>query len=118
YSRPLHDAVRVLAACVGGTRPAAVVQPPSDKRIEVEVVVPVEDMTEVESGPSPAGAEEFAPDPANRSIWPHVEDRLFDLIEAHDSTIVFANSRRLAERLCSRLNELAFARGGGETAPP
>ncbi|HLU75394.1 MAG TPA: ATP-dependent helicase [Nonomuraea sp.] len=112
--RPVSE----VAAFLGGTRPATVVQPPSDKRIEVEVVVPVEDMTEVESGPSPAEAEEFAPDPANRSIWPHVEDRLFDLIEAHDSTIVFANSRRLAERLCSRLNELAFARGDGEAAPP
>ncbi|WP_456299854.1 ATP-dependent helicase [Nonomuraea corallina] len=109
--RPVSE----VAAFLGGPRPAAVVQPPADKRIEVEVVVPVEDMTEVESGPRPADAEEFAPDPGNRSIWPHVEDRLFDLIEAHDSTIVFANSRRLAERLCARLNELAQARRDGET---
>ena len=45
-----------------------------------------------------------------RSIWPHVEERVLDLIQAHRSTIVFANSRRLAERLCGRLNELATER--------
>ena len=40
------------------------------------------------------------------SIWPHVEERIVDLIESHRSTIVFANSRRLAERLTARLNEI------------
>lgn len=40
------------------------------------------------------------------SIWPHVEERMVDLIEANRSTIVFANSRGLAERLTSRLNEV------------
>src|SRR5262249_5816940 len=48
--------------------------------------------------------------PAQRSIWPHVEERVLDLIEAHRSTIVFANSRGLAERLCGRLNDLAADR--------
>ncbi|WP_442945763.1 ATP-dependent helicase [Nonomuraea sp. LPB2021202275-12-8] len=110
--RPVSE----VATFLGGARPAAVVQPPSDKRIEVEVVVPVEDMTEVEAAPREAGADDFAPDPAKRSIWPHVEDRLFDLIEAHSSTIVFANSRRLAERLCTRLNELAYDRHQGTEA--
>ncbi|GAA2205808.1 ATP-dependent helicase [Nonomuraea monospora] len=107
--RPVSE----VAAFLGGTRPATVVQPPSDKVIEVEVVVPVEDMTEMEGRAQPASQEEFAPEPGNRSIWPHVEDRLFDLIEAHSSTIVFANSRRLAERLCTRLNELAYERRQG-----
>ncbi|MEU8355143.1 DEAD/DEAH box helicase [Nonomuraea sp. NPDC048882] len=111
--RPVSE----VAAFLGGARPATVVQPPSDKRIEVEVVVPVEDMTEMEGRPRGEPAEEeFAPEPANRSIWPHVEERLFDLIEAHSSTIVFANSRRLAERLCTRLNELAYEREHGAAA--
>ena len=44
------------------------------------------------------------------SIWPHVEERIADLVQAHRSTIVFANSRRLAERLCNRLNEIAYER--------
>jgi ATP-dependent helicase Lhr and Lhr-like helicase len=102
--RPVSE----VAAFLGGARPATVVQPPSDKRIEVEVVVPVEDMTE--TGSRPAEPHDDLAEPVNRSIWPHVEDRLYDLIEAHRSTIVFANSRRLAERLCTRLNELAYER--------
>ena len=52
------------------------------------------------------------------SIWPAVEERVLDLVQAHRSTIVFANSRRLAERLTSRLNELAYERATGETVPP
>ncbi|MEV0232439.1 ATP-dependent helicase [Nonomuraea sp. NPDC050786] len=108
--RPVSE----VAAFLGGTRPATVVQPPSEKRIEVEVVVPVEDMTEMEGRPQQEGAEDFAPEPGSRSIWPHVEDRLFDLIGEHSSTIVFANSRRLAERLCTRLNELAYERERGD----
>ena len=47
-----------------------------------------------------------APDPAERaSIWPHVEREVVDLVSQQTSTLVFANSRRLAERLTSRLNE-------------
>ena len=100
----------VVAAFLGGTRPVTIVQPPSPKRIELKVVVPVEDMTELDTVPGRAG-EQDGDDPApRRSIWPHVEERVLDLIEQHKSTIVFANSRRLAERLCGRLNELAAER--------
>src|SRR5690606_24037117 len=106
------------AAFLGGPRPATVVQPPADKRIEIDVVVPVEDMTELDTpqaAPEEIGG--WRPDPARRSIWPHVEERLLDLIEAHRSTIVFANSRRLSERLCARLNELAWERRDGGPLP-
>ena len=58
------------------------------------------------------GGTEPADDPERRSIWPHIDERLLELIRAHHSTIVFTNSRRLAERLCARLNELA----GGDIA--
>ncbi|MCP2338849.1 ATP-dependent helicase [Actinomadura rupiterrae] len=95
-----------VAAFLGGARPATVVQPPSEKVFDLDVVVPVEDLGEIAQFVD-AGGET---DPRQRSIWPHVEDRLLDLIEAHRSTLVFANSRRLAERLCGRLNELAFER--------
>ena len=44
---------------------------------------------------------------ARRSIWPSIHPRLLELIRAHRSTLIFVNSRRLAERLSSRLNELA-----------
>ncbi|MCA2221539.1 ATP-dependent helicase [Nonomuraea sp. NEAU-L178] len=115
--RPVSE----VAAFLGGSRPATVVQPPSDKVIEVEVVVPVEDMTEMEGRPGstdgePGFGDGGEPEPSSRSIWPHVENHLFELIEAHSSTIVFANSRRLAERLCTRLNELAYERVQGPEA--
>jgi ATP-dependent Lhr-like helicase len=102
-----------VASFLGGARPVTVVQPASTKRIEVQVVVPVEDMRDLSdvapvAGPAGAGGDD---DPVpRRSIWPHVEERVLDLIQAHRSTIVFANSRRLAERLCGRLNELATER--------
>ena len=102
----------VVATYLGGARPVTVVQPPSAKRIELEVIVPVEDMSDLETARGATGADgEPLEDPvARRSIWPHVEERVLDLIEQHKSTIVFANSRRLAERLCGRLNELANER--------
>ena len=108
-----------VATFLGGARPVTVVQPASSKRMELEVIVPVEDLSDLESAAG-AGGED---DPVRRrSIWPHVEERVLDLIEAHRSTIVFANSRRLAERLCGRLNELAteraWASAGGEGEGP
>src|SRR5690606_90389 len=46
-------------------------------------------------------------DPTERaSVWPHIERRIAELVAAQTSTLVFANSRRLAERLTSRLNEI------------
>jgi ATP-dependent Lhr-like helicase len=116
-----------VAAFLGGSRPVTIAAPPSGKQIEIKIVVPVEDMTDLDAPPAitpdgglgiPAadGSLEPAP-PARRSIWPHVEERVLDLIERHRSTIIFANSRRLAERLCGRLNELAAERAAGEDAP-
>ena len=107
--RPLPVIAEFMA---GGTvegdtwtpRPVTVVDVPSDRGLEVELVVPVEDMA------APAPPDPLNSDPADtgyRSIWPSVYPRLLDLIRAHRSTIVFANSRRLAERLCTELNNLA-----------
>lgn len=85
-------------------------QPRSGKEFDLSVVVPVEDLGELGGSPVAEGSEN-----AERpSIWPHVEERIADLVQAHRSTIVFANSRRLAERLCNRLNEIAYERATGE----
>jgi ATP-dependent Lhr-like helicase len=102
--RPLDEVARFL----GGTAPVEIVAPPSAKEWDLRVVVPVEDMT------APGGEyDEDGDDPQRtQSIWPHVEERVVDLIEQHRSTIVFANSRRLAERLTARLNEIASDRAG------
>ena len=105
--RPLDEIARFL----GGSREVTVVHPPSSKTITLDVVVPVEDMSvlgegtgAIAPGASAAGAEQRA------SIWPALEARVLDLVESHRSTIVFANSRRLAERLTARLNEIATER--------
>ncbi|QWC86713.1 ATP-dependent helicase [Nocardioidaceae bacterium] len=118
--RPIEEVARYL----GGSAPVEIVSPTSTKQWDLKVVVPVEDMAEIGqvveddlAGPT-AGAER------RTSIWPHVEERVADLITEHDSTIVFANSRRLAERLTARLNEIAAERAGLEadqaaaTQPP
>ena len=97
----------LVASFLGGARPVTVAAPPSSKQLDVRIVVPVEDMTDLEPAAGPQTTDGTA---ARRSIWPHVEERVLDLIEQHRSTIVFANSRRLAERLCARLNELAAER--------
>jgi ATP-dependent Lhr-like helicase len=108
--RPVDEVARFL----GGSAAVTVVQPPHAKTIDVDVVVPVEDMTELgevqpleREGPAASGG-------SRTSIWPAVEERIVDLVEAHRSTIVFANSRRLAERLTNRLNEIAYERRVGE----
>ncbi len=108
--RPVDEVATFLA----GGRPVTVVQPESAKSVELEVVVPVEDMAAIgEPNDDLTGAAAGAQ--RRTSIWPHVEERVLDLVESHRSTIVFANSRRLAERLTSRLNELAAERAGVET---
>src|SRR5439155_3764922 len=107
--RPVQEVARFLA----GGRHVATVQPPSAKSVELRIVVPVEDMSSL--GEPTGDLTGNAAGPQRRtSIWPHVEERVLDLIEEHRSTIVFANSRRLAERLTSRLNELAYERRYGE----
>lgn len=95
-------------AQAGRPRPVTIVDAGVRKALDIEVVVPVEDMgalgeviTEPVTGPVAAG-------PVRRSIWPAMHPRLLELIQQHRSTIVFVNSRRLAERLATRLNELAF----------
>ncbi|WP_432495539.1 ATP-dependent helicase [Kineococcus gypseus] len=103
--------VRTVAEWVSGGRPVTVVQPPSTKRFDLRVVVPVPDMSELDSsGRGPADEDDLtgqaAGDPRRASIWPHVEERIVDLVAEHRSTLVFANSRRLSERLTARLNEV------------
>ncbi|NLT53338.1 MAG: DEAD/DEAH box helicase [Actinomycetales bacterium] len=111
--RPL-DAV---AGWLGGAAAGRVrtVAPPADKEFDLRVVVPVPDLADpgsAEPPPDPTG-----PDPETHhrpSIWPHVEERVTDLVASHRSTLVFANSRRLAERLTARLNEIWALRQAGD----
>lgn len=87
-------------------RPVTIVNTEEKKKLILRVEVPVEDMakvteaTELMSGPASAG-------PRAPSIWPAIHPRLLELIRAHTSTLIFVNSRRLAERMAAALNELA-----------
>ena len=108
--------IDVCARFLGGARPVDVVQPPADKTIEVSVQVPVEDMTRLDEQEPPED-DLGGLAPRRASIWPAVEERVFALIRAHRSTIVFTNSRRSAERLCARLNELAVEELEAAAAP-
>ncbi|HWU11294.1 MAG TPA: DEAD/DEAH box helicase, partial [Streptomyces sp.] len=104
--RPVDEVARFLSP----QRRVEIVQPPSTKEFDLSVVVPVEDLGELSGSPATGDEGGQAEKP---SIWPHVEERIADLVQSHRSTIVFANSRRLAERLCNRLNEIACERAAG-----
>jgi ATP-dependent Lhr-like helicase len=111
--RPLEEVARFLA----GGRPVSTVVPPAAKQVDIQVVVPVPDLAEL-GGPTGDLTGSAVAGPARSSIWPHVEERVADLVESHRSTIVFANSRRLAERLTARLNEIHADRLSGAPDDP
>ncbi|MHA7177049.1 Lhr family ATP-dependent helicase [Arthrobacter sp. Sr24] len=99
-----------VARFLGGQAPVTIVAPASTKTWNLGVTVPVADMTEL---PALAAAHDLGPASGlapNASIWPHVEEKIVDAVLAKNSTIIFANSRRLAERLTGRLNEIYLER--------
>jgi ATP-dependent Lhr-like helicase len=87
-------------------RDVTIVDTSQKKRLDLTIEVPVEDMArigqveDIPSGPASQG-------PARSSIWTAIHPRLLELVQAHRSTLIFVNSRRIAERLASALNELA-----------
>jgi ATP-dependent Lhr-like helicase len=108
--RPIEE----IGRFVSGGRPIEIVDAGTAKELDLEVVVPLEDMR------NPSATAEFpepvmmdntflAPggEPRAQSIWPSIYPEILGLVEQHRSTIVFVNNRRLAERLALRLNELA-----------
>jgi ATP-dependent helicase Lhr and Lhr-like helicase len=122
--RPLD---RIAQFLVGPKRECEVIDAGKSKELDLEIQVPVEDMTEPGVGEEPQpqrrdsgipedganridpGPIEAALDPATntRSIWPAIYPELLRLVREHTSTIIFVNNRRGAERLAKRLNELA-----------
>src|SRR5438094_3250056 len=87
-------------------RPLTIVDAGQKKQLKLTIDVPVEDMAkltnldDVPGGPAASGD-------SRTSIWSAIHPRLLELIRAHRSTLIFVNSRRLAERLAGALNELA-----------
>ena len=87
-------------------RPVTIINASEPKRLDLRIEVPVEDMArlgqpeELPSGPASQG-------PKRTSIWTAIHPRLLELIREKQSTLIFVNSRRVAERLAGALNDLA-----------
>jgi ATP-dependent Lhr-like helicase len=132
--RPIDEVARFL----GGAEPVEIVAPRATKAFDMKVVVPIDDMLnpppppsawtsadgDADASPEAVDEDWFADGSAGPrangagetemtgSVWPHVEEAIVDRILQHRSTIVFCNSRRLAERLTGRLNEIYSERLG------
>ncbi len=91
-------------------RPVTIVNASAPKQLKLRIEVPVEDMArlgqmeEIPSGPA-------SQSPKRVSIWNAIHPRLLEIIREHTSTILFVNSRQVAERLAGALNELAAEEG-------
>jgi len=87
-------------------RPVTIIDASEPKRLDLRVEIPVEDMTRLDevdrlpSGPASQG-------PTRPSIWSAIHPKLLELVRSHRSTLIFVNSRRLAERISAAINELA-----------
>ena len=87
-------------------RPVTIIDASEPKRLDLRVEIPVEDMTRLDevqrlpSGPASQG-------PTRPSIWSAIHPKLLELVRSHRSTLIFVNSRRLAERISAAVNELA-----------
>ena len=113
-SATVHPETRI-AGFLGGTQQTTIVNPAGGRTLDLRIVVPVEDMTDIPGRPDAAG--EAGRPGAAGSIWPHVEASILDEVLARRSTIIFTNSRGLAERLTARLNELYALRAGESVTP-
>ncbi len=102
------DAVHAEFAVEAGAEPRAVtlVDAREPKRLALTVDVPIADMAKVgQPVEQPSGPASKAT--TVQTIWTSIHPRLLELVQAHRSTLIFVNSRRLAERLAGALNELA-----------
>ena len=105
--RPLDEIARFLGGYENGRpRDVTIVDAGISKELDIEVIVPVEDMGALGEQIPDAEPGLLPGPPARRSIWPSMHPRLLELVKEHRSTLIFVNSRRLAERLATKLNEL------------
>ena len=135
--RPIDEVARFL----GGSAPVEIVAPRATKAFDLTVVVPGRRHAQpaapagcrAAASTRPAAPQTRTGSPTGDgsrdgdgrrapsrtettgSLWPHVEEAIVDRILQHRSTIVFSNSRRLAERLTGRLNEIYAERLGLES---
>ena len=101
---PLEEVARFM---VGPRRTARIVDAGIRKPLDLKIHVPVESMVEPDQSPGADLDFTAGGEATRKSIWPAIYPELLEQVRAHRSTIVFVNSRRGAERLALRLNELA-----------
>ncbi len=94
--RPLTEVAKYL----GGDRPVEIVDASAKPKIDLEIIVPAQEMDNPGTEAKDGGG-----------MWPLIYARLLEMILAHRTTIVFVNSRRLAERVSQQLTELAVETG-------
>ncbi len=116
--RPLDEVARLLGGLefaspndpVARPRDVTIVEAGRKRELDITIEVPVEDMSqlaEAQAKRQTGKAQKREPQPAISSIWPAIHPRLVELIRSHRSTMIFVNSRRLAERLAGAINDEA-----------
>ena len=100
--RPPEQVARFL----GGSRPVSLIQPKSSTAMDLRLIEPLKDMGDLAAPPGQSGQDGQDGDQRSGSIWPAVERAILDQVLSHHTTLVFVNSRGLAERLTARLNDL------------
>jgi ATP-dependent Lhr-like helicase len=99
--RPLEEVARFLGGAdltLNAARPVTIINAQTQKRLELKVEVPVENQRLAESTDSPQ---------KRASIWTTIPPRLLAIIRKRQSTLIFVNNRRTAERLANLVNDLA-----------
>ncbi|MEP1125903.1 MAG: DEAD/DEAH box helicase [Ilumatobacter sp.] len=125
--RPLEEIAEFLGGYetpgVDGTpgklRPVKIIDAGIRKDMEIEVVIPIEDMSSLgqrSTGPGSGselgyGSAGSGTGDSRSSIWPSIYPEILKRILANRTTIIFCNARRAAERLAAKLNELAVEEG-------
>src|ERR1017187_62656 len=109
--RPSDAAGEILAEFESASaaphyRDVTIVDAGEPKRIDLRIEVPLDDMSRLDDLVTlPSGPASQAP--VRPSIWSAIHPKLLELVRAHTSTLIFVNSRRLAERISGAINELA-----------
>ncbi len=91
--KPLSEVARFLGGFddSGAPRPVEIVDTGVRRQVDLKVVCTVDDLRQPDEG----------------SVWPSIYKRLLDLVNLHKSTIIFANTRRVVEKLTTGINDLA-----------
>ena len=111
--RPLDEVARFLGGGSGRDpwvpRPVTIVDAGARRAFDIRVTLPTEDMSALGTfeEPSPSNGPDSPRAPTRRRIWASLYPQILERVRSHRSTLVFVNSRRLAERVAAALNELA-----------